>query len=139
VVQDAEGDSPRWIDVRISDGRATLPGSLALPRDARGMVVFAHGTGSGRHSSRNRRVAEALYGAAFGTLLVDLLTESESEDRSIAFDVALLGERLVQATHWLAEHRATGDLPIGYLGGSTGAAAGLAAAAAHGAAVPGGM
>ena len=106
---------------------------LVVPPDAAGVVVFAHGTGSGRHSPRNRRVASVLAEAGLATLLMDLLTEEEeARDRAggeLRFDVAMLGERTVAAIDWLAEHEATAGLPVGAFGASTGAAAALIAAA----------
>ena len=100
-----------------------------MPEGARALVAFAHGSGSSRLSPRNRRVAEALCQRRLGTLLFDLLTESEAEDRRKVFDIPLLAERLLLATRWLAEAEATRALPIGYFGASTGAAAALDAAA----------
>jgi pimeloyl-ACP methyl ester carboxylesterase len=99
---------------------------LKLPENARGIVVFAHGSGSGSLSPRNARVATELNQAGFGTLLFDLLTEAEAADRDNVFDIALLSERLVEATASLSDE----SLPTGYFGASTGAAAALRAAAA---------
>lgn len=110
-----------------------LHGFLAVPPDATGIVVFAHGSGSSRHSPRNRGVAEALNDAGFATLLFDLLTEREdaidARTREFRFDIPMLGERLVIATDWLATRADTASLPVGYFGASTGAAAALIAAA----------
>lgn len=110
-----------------------LHGDLAVPHRALGLVVFAHGSGSGRHSPRNREVAEHLHGAGLATLLLDLLTaEEEAIDlrtRHLRFDVGLLADRLVLARAWLAADPATEDLGVGYFGASTGAAAALVAAA----------
>ncbi|RMI39672.1 phosphoribosyltransferase family protein [Streptomyces triticirhizae] len=116
--------------VEIPAGEVTLPGELTLPADATGVVVFAHGSGSGRHSPRNTFVAEALAQAGLGTLLFDLLTEEEAADRANVFDIGLLAERLGHATDWVRGHGAPHDgLRIGYFGASTGAAAALWAAA----------
>jgi pimeloyl-ACP methyl ester carboxylesterase len=114
--------------------------TLAVPPDAIGVVVFAHGSGSGRFSPRNQAVARVLFDAGLGTLLLDLLTEAEeAEDRvtrQIRFDVGLLGSRVVEAIDWLASDAVVGDvparlrdLPVGCFGASTGAAAALIAAA----------
>jgi dienelactone hydrolase len=119
--------------VSIQVDGVELEGDLRLPQAARGMVLFAHGSGSSRFSPRNRFVAEVLEEAGFGTLLMDLLTrEEEAVDQLTAhlrFDIQLLAERLVAATDWLTEQPATSSLPIGYFGASTGAAAALVAAA----------
>lgn len=107
-----------------------LPGTLSLPGDARGLVAFAHGSGSGRFSPRNTAVAKALNERGFATLLFDLLTSQEEQDRSNVFDVVMLGERLVAAIDWLeSQDAAIADLPVGLFGASTGAAAALIAAA----------
>ncbi|MFJ8660040.1 alpha/beta family hydrolase [Streptomyces sp. NPDC093795] len=116
-------------DVRIPAAGATLTGRLALPENAAGIVLFAHGSGSSRHSPRNRAVATALNGAGLGTLLFDLLTEAEAGDRARVFDTPLLAGRLAEATDWLAGRPGSGGLPLGYFGASTGAAAALWAAA----------
>jgi len=121
-------------DVQIKmTGGVTLEGSLAVPPGARGVVLFAHGSGSSRYSRRNRFVAEELQRRQLGTLLFDLLTaEEEAIDehtRHLRFDIELLAMRLRDATTWLAEDRQTRDVPIGYFGASTGAAAALVAAA----------
>ena len=105
-----------------------LAATLALPDDPHGVVVFAHGSGSGQTSPRNRFVADVLRGAGLATLLVDLLTPLEAEDRGNVFDIDLLAERLLGALAWLASHAATATLPIGLFGASTGAAAALVAA-----------
>ena len=120
-------------DVAIEFGRDTLAGTLSVPAGAHGLVIFAHGTGSGRHSPRNRAVATELNGAALSTLLLDLLTsEEEARDRRTAafrFDIGLLTERLRAAVDWAAGQPETAALPIGLFGASTGGAAALAAAA----------
>jgi putative phosphoribosyl transferase len=122
-------------EIRVSAGTVELPGHLTIPPDAVGIVIFAHGSGSGRHSPRNRFVAGALNGIGLGTLLFDLLTAAEERDRAKVFDVELLAARLTAATAWL-EHRAdAAGLPIGYFGASTGAAAALSAAAVPGTSV----
>jgi putative phosphoribosyl transferase len=119
--------------VRVPARAVTLEGNFTLPQDARGVVLFAHGSGSGRHSPRNRYVAELLNDSKLGTLLVDLLTaDEEAVDMHTAhlrFDINLLAERLVGASDWLAREATTRRLPIGYFGASTGAAAALVAAA----------
>jgi putative phosphoribosyl transferase len=106
----------------------TLPGRLRLPPGARGVVVFAHGSGSGRHSPRNRYVADVLHRVGLGTLLLDLLSPREELDRGHVFDVDLLAGRLLAAARWLGEVPGAAGLPIGYFGASTGAAAALVAA-----------
>jgi len=117
----------------------TLSGDLSLPPDARGLVVFAHGSGSSRHSSRNRTVAEVLQHADLGTLLLDLLTEQEERTDIITaefrFDIPLLSVRVVGAIDWAAAQDPTASLPVGVFGASTGAAAALIAAAERPAAV----
>ncbi|SFC61665.1 Dienelactone hydrolase [Halobiforma haloterrestris] len=107
-----------------------LEGDLAVPADADGVVVFAHGSGSSRKSPRNNYVADALRDRGLGTLLFDLLTEAEDRDRENRFDIPLLTDRLVAATEWLRDSEATDpDVRYGYFGSSTGAAAALRAAA----------
>jgi dienelactone hydrolase len=112
-----------------------LGGDLRIPPQPRGVVLFAHGSGSSRHSPRNQFVAQVLHKAGFATLLMDLLTAKEEEqDRYTAhlrFDINLLGERVAAATNWLLQNTATGNLKIGYFGASTGAAAALVAAVEH--------
>ena len=120
-------------DVVVPAGRVEVAGSLTLPDSARGVVVFAHGSGSGRHSPRNRYVADVLHDVPLATLLIDLLTPDEEQvdlrTRELRFDIGLLAERLVGATDWLAEQPETQALVVGYYGASTGAAAALVAAA----------
>jgi pimeloyl-ACP methyl ester carboxylesterase len=107
-----------------------LPGLLSRPTNARGVIVFAHGSGSSRFSPRNTAVATALNRRGFATLLFDLLTPQEEDDRSNVFNIALLGDRLVAAVSWLeTQERSVAGLPIGLFGASTGAAAALVAAA----------
>jgi putative phosphoribosyl transferase len=120
------------VQVRIPAGEHSLPGRLSLPRDAAGIVVFAHGSGSGRHSPRNRRVASVLNQAGLGTLLLDLLTPAEALSRSSVFDIGLLAGRLAATTDWLRGQPDAKGLPVGYFGASTGAAAALSAAAETG-------
>ena len=118
--------------VRIPINHVELQGSLAIPELAQGIVLFAHGSGSSRHSPRNRYVAEILQNAGFATLLMDLLTSDEehldSRTGALRFDIELLAKRLTAATWWLVEQDSLTDLPIGYFGASTGAAAALVAA-----------
>jgi putative phosphoribosyl transferase len=121
--------TPRDDDVVTDAGPDGLPGHLTVPEHAGGLVVFAHGTGSGRHSPRNRAVAEVLRCAGMATLLVDLLTPAEEAARGPVFDVALLADRLTAVARWATAEPACVGLPLGYLGASTGAAAALVAAA----------
>jgi putative phosphoribosyl transferase len=120
---------PEPVQIPIGLGR-TLPGTLSLPPHPVGVVLFAHGSGSSRLSPRNLFVADRLFAANLGWLLFDLLTEAEAQSRTNVFDIEFLTERLRTATDWVAEYPATRDLPIGYFGASTGAAAALRAAAA---------
>jgi putative phosphoribosyl transferase len=119
--------------VRIQAGLVTLEGNLHVPEGARGIVLFAHGSGSSRFSPRNRFVAQVLAEAGLATLLLDLLTEDEEAqdaiDAHLRFDIPFLAERLGEATDWLLRQPATSHLRIGYFGSSTGAAAALVAAA----------
>lgn len=119
--------------VRLAVGTVSLDGSLAIPAGAAGIVVFAHGSGSSRHSPRNRYVAEALREGGLGTLLIDLLTPAEDREDArtarLRFDIGLLAQRVAAATAWLAGNPASSRLRIGYFGASTGAAAALVAAA----------
>ena len=110
----------------------SLMGDVAVPAEAGGLVVFAHGSGSSRLSARNGQVAAALNERGFATLLLDLLTVEEERDRANVFDIELLSDRLVAATRWAAEQGETEGLPVGYFGASTGAGAALRAAAALG-------
>ncbi|MGW6536284.1 phosphoribosyltransferase family protein [Streptomyces sp. NPDC055051] len=127
----ARGPVVRHTAVRIPGG-PELPGDLALPDGAAGLVLFAHGSGSGRDSPRNRAVAAALNRSGLGTLLFDLLTEAEAADRARVFDTPLLAGRLARAAAWTAGRPETEALPRGYFGASTGAAAALWAAAEPG-------
>jgi putative phosphoribosyl transferase len=106
-----------------------LVGDLMMPRDPIGLVLFAHGSGSSRHSPRNRFVAKVLNEKGFATLLFDLLTLKEADDRRNVFDIPLLAERVIEACMWAASEPDTSDLPVGIFGASTGAAAALVAAA----------
>lgn len=119
--------------VLVPAGQIELEGDLGVPGDAHGVILFAHGSGSGRHSPRNRYVAAQLREANLATLLIDLLTpEEEREDLRTArlrFDIGLLAGRLADATDWLKGNPETRDLRVGYFGASTGAAAALVAAA----------
>jgi putative phosphoribosyl transferase len=124
-------DTERPIRLELAD--VVLNADLTLPPGPRGLVVFAHGSGSSRHSSRNRAVAEGLHQGHFGTLLLDLLTEDEERTDVVTaefrFDIPLLGERVVAATDWAGSHAVTRSLRLGLFGASTGAAAALIAAA----------
>ena len=116
-------------DVAIAAGGVFFEGRLTLPSHCTGTVIFVHGSGSSRHSPRNRHVAEALNGVGLGTLLFDLLTPEEELDRGNVFDIELLASRLVDVTSWLTRLESWPSQPIGYFGASTGAAAALRAAA----------
>jgi putative phosphoribosyl transferase len=116
-------------DVSVLAGSIRLPGTLVVPPQPSGLVVFAHGSGSSRNSPRNRWVADYLNESGFSTLLFDLLTPTEQAQRSNVFDIERLGHRLAAATRWVAGQPDVRDLPIGYFGASTGAAAALWAAA----------
>lgn len=115
--------------VNIMAGDAGLEGNLTIPVNARGLVIFSHGSGSSRHSPRNRMVAEFLQENSFATLLFDLLTEEEDQDYQNRFNIELLSERLVETTLWLHERDLARELSFGYFGASTGAASALNAAA----------
>lgn len=122
----------RSTEVTIALEGVTLDGSLTVPDGPRGVVLFAHGSGSSRHSPRNRQVADALVAQGFATLLFDLLTTGEGRadavDGHLRFDVGLLGDRLLGATEWLRSSEVA-ELSVGYFGASTGAGAALVAAA----------
>lgn len=130
---DANAATVVHTDVDIALGRLQLQGTLGRPARAQGLVVFAHGSGSGRLSPRNRFVAEVLHAAGFATLLFDLLTAREEEEerytRHLRFDIGLLAQRLLAVTHWLRAQADFAAWPLGYFGASTGAAAALVAAA----------
>ncbi|WP_225307124.1 dienelactone hydrolase family protein [Adhaeribacter soli] len=118
------------LQIKVSD--VTLTGDLTIPENATGIVVFSHGSGSSRLSTRNRFVAEFLQQHGHATLLFDLLTPEEDLDYSMRFDIKLLTERLILTTDWLLQQARTKNLKIGYFGSSTGAASALGAAAALG-------
>jgi putative phosphoribosyl transferase len=119
-------------EVQIQAGRTALAGNLHIPKGATALVLFAHGSGSSRHSPRNQFVARILNDAGLGTLLFDLLTHEEEaidmQTRKLRFNIHLLAERLVHATKWAKQQPETRDLRIGYFGSSTGGAAALVAA-----------
>lgn len=133
-IEAADGEEPPAVDgeVALSIGVVTVAGRLTIPDHATGIVIFAHGAGSSRHSPRNRHVARVLNDAGLATLLFDLLTEEEEVDRARVFDIDLLARRLVEVTAWVRRRAELVDQPIGYFGASTGAAAALVAAAALG-------
>jgi dienelactone hydrolase len=132
---DSRAQSSAERTVRIPVGSVGLEGSLVVPADAVGVVLFAHGSGSGRHSPRNRAVANVLQAGRIGTLLIDLLTEEEEEvdqtTRHLRFDIPLLAERLTGAIDWLGAESVTASLPIGLFGASTGGGAALLASVAR--------
>lgn len=117
------------IEVEPTAGTTRLAGSMTMPSGAPGIVIFAHGSGSSRHSPRNQHVASVLAEAGLGTLLFDLLTPEEEADRANVFDIALLAGRLSQVTAWLRARLGHAKPAVGYFGASTGAAAALWAAA----------
>lgn len=121
------------VPVIIESKGGPLAGDLTIPDQPAGIVVFAHGSGSSRHSTRNRAVAETLQGSNFATLLLDLLTEAEDQvdirTRQLRFDIALLADRVRTVVAQIREHAAVRGLPLGLFGASTGAAAALVAAA----------
>jgi len=125
----------RCVSIPAGVDGATIEGDLALPEGARGLVIFAHGSGSSRFSPRNRHVATTLQERGLGTLLVDLLTEDEEtidlRTAKLRFDVGLLAARLLNASQWARSEPATRDLAISYFGASTGAAGALVAAASE--------
>lgn len=114
--------------VEIQATGLRLQGNLTLPDAAHGIIIFAHGSGSSRHSPRNRAVAQGLNRAGFATLLIDLLTVEEEADRRNVFDIPMLADRVIIAAHWVRQRPDIGHLPIGLFGASTGAAAALVAA-----------
>jgi putative phosphoribosyl transferase len=135
-VAEAAADPPlRDEEVEVSAGTARLAGHLTVPEHPLGVVVFVHGSGSSRRSSRNRYVAGVLQEARLATLLFDLLTPAEERDRSNVFDIGLLATRLARVTAWVREQPECRSLPLGWFGASTGAAAALWAAAEPGAQV----
>lgn len=118
------------IDIPLTS--VTLKGDLVIPENATGIVVFSHGSGSSRFSTRNRMVAELIQKQNIGTLLFDLLTEEEDQIYENRFNIDLLVSRLIETTEWLLEYDELKGLPIGYFGASTGAASALRAAAYFG-------
>lgn len=126
-------------EIEIQAGDVTLTGTLGVPDDAEALVIFAHGSGSSRHSPRNRHVAEMLREGGLGTLLMDLLTSQEEKvdvhTREYRFDIPLLAERTGDAVEWALDNPETGGLNIGLFGSSTGAAAAMIAGAEHAGAV----
>src|SRR5438132_12545947 len=111
-------------EVALEVDTRDLSGSLDVPQNAAGIVIFAHGSGSSRHSPRNRQVAKRLNDEGFATLLFDLLTPDEEADRNNVFEIGLLARRPVAATRWVRGQPATRSWPAGYFGASTAAAAG---------------
>jgi putative phosphoribosyl transferase len=114
-------------EVKMEVDNETLDGILAVPHDAKGIVIFSHGSGSGRFSPRNKLVAERLHDQQIGTLLLDLLTPAEDRVNTNRFDIALLAHRLVGVTQWLEQFEACDGCAMGYFGASTGAASALKA------------
>ncbi|MGM0494499.1 MAG: dienelactone hydrolase family protein [Armatimonadota bacterium] len=130
---DAQKRGAQGREVEIPTDKGPTHGNLAVPDDSMGIVLFAHGSGSGRHSPRNNFVAQVLRDAGLATFMMDLLTEDEERvdmrTREFRFDIDLLARRLELATDWLNDHDETGELQTGYFGSSTGAAAAIKAAA----------
>jgi putative phosphoribosyl transferase len=124
---------PNTQEIQVIAGSARLEAFLSVPEQPQGVVLFAHGSGSSRHSRRNQLVAKVLQDASLGTLLVDLLTPAEEQadniTRELRFDINLLAQRLLGASDWLRHHAQTSLLPLGYFGASTGGGAALKAAA----------
>jgi len=124
---------PECVEVQIKAADSVIQGDLVIPEQACAVILFAHGSGSSRLSSRNRAVAAVLNQHRLATLLIDLLTEREEQDDleagSLRFNIPFLAYRLLEATDWLSQNPLTRDLPFGYFGASTGAAAALLAAA----------
>jgi pimeloyl-ACP methyl ester carboxylesterase len=131
MAQATHAETPRTSDVQIRSGAAMLQGELSIPGGAQGVVLFAHGSGSSRHSPRNQFVARTIQEAGVGTLLFDLLTSEEEaidmRTRHLRFDIGLLAQRLVDAAYWIKGEFEY--LSVGYFGASTGAGAALVAAA----------
>src|SRR6478736_541084 len=107
------------IEIDIALSNVILKGDLVIPEDAKGLVIFSHGSGSSRFSSRNRLVAEMIHQHKIGTLLFDLLTEREDQVYENRFNIDLLTQRLIETTNWILQQKAAKDLPIGYFGAST--------------------
>lgn len=120
-------------EVEVAAGPVALAGHLSVPDSAKAIIIFAHGSGSSRNSPRNLAVARALNEVGLATLLFDLLTKDEESDRRNVFDIELLAGRLLNATTWLHQQQGFAEMPVGYFGASTGAAAALWAAADPGA------
>ena len=116
-------------EINISLLDVTLKGNLTIPEKAKGLVIFSHGSGSSRFSTRNRMVAELIHQFHIGTLLFDLLTEEEDQIYETRFDIDLLTQRLIATTHWLLQQKNADSLPIAYFGASTGVASALRASA----------
>lgn len=129
IMKQFNGPPLRDEEIVVPVRRVSVAGHLVIPQHPKGVVAFAHGSGSSRHSPRNQYVAGVLNQAGFATVLFDLLTPDEERDRRNVFDIALLASRLVDITGWLASQPDTAALPVGYFGASTGAGAALAAAA----------
>ncbi|MFL6385628.1 MAG: dienelactone hydrolase family protein [Nitrososphaeraceae archaeon] len=131
--KEEEQEYYQLVHVPVAGIQVVLEANLSIPKNAQGVVIFAHGSGSGRHSPRNRYVAQVLQNEGIATLLLDLLTEEEEEidlqTRHLRFDIGLLAQRLVGATDWLKQNSGSRNLKVGYFGASTGAAAALVAAA----------
>lgn len=115
------------MEIEINCKKVRLKGDLCIPENARGIVIFVHGSGSSRFSPRNQSVAKYLNEIGFGTLLFDLLTEEEELDRENVFDIELLAQRLVDVTRWVSTHEKFSTSSVGFFGASTGAAAALVA------------
>jgi putative phosphoribosyl transferase len=134
-VKESSNKDKRDSEVRIPIDSIILEGNLTIPQGAKGIVIFAHGSGSSRHSSRNQYVAQELQKEGFGTLLFDLLTVEEEKidmvTRHLRFDIDLLANRLAEVTTWILSNPDTEEVNIGYFGASTGAAAALIAAKEH--------
>lgn len=131
MIESHEEGRKSSIEVQVGVAEVTLSGTLAVPKGSRGLVLFAHGSGSGRHSPRNRHVALSLNHEGLATLLFDLLTPDEERDRDNVFDIPMLGERLRAVSEWARAQPGMDQHPIGYFGASTGAGAALWAAAAQ--------
>ena len=134
---DPPADPPlrRSVEIHVASIGEPLHGDLVVPERATGLVIFAHGSGSSRHSPRNRHVAEVLNQAGLATLLLDLLTPQEELNRRNVFDIELLAQRLIASSNWASTQPELAALPVGYFGASTGAAAALWAAADGGAGI----
>jgi putative phosphoribosyl transferase len=128
MVDDQTFSDPEITPVSITLQNVTVEGFFTVPRQAQGLVIFVHGSGSSRLSPRNQFVARVLHRARLATLLADLLTEAEDRDYKRRFDIPLLTDRVLSITDWAKQHPAFPGLPIGYFGASTGAAAALQAA-----------